>query len=140
MRLLLFLLFLFWLYNYWRFTGKRKYFKKMVIVAEHRDDQLKTEQSALELASAYMEVQRYADAYSVFASVLARYRNTPNSSDIMCNMDFCKKPLPWSGKLKNHKMGYWHNFMLIRFGGRRRVMLSQDIYIATDNFIQYGHL
>ena len=88
MRLLLFLLFLFWLYNYWRFTGKRKYFKKMVIVAEHRDEKFKTEQSALELASAYMEVQRYADAYSIFASVLNKYRNTPNSSDIMGNMEF----------------------------------------------------
>ena len=140
MKLLLFFLFLFWLYNYWRFTGMRKFFQKMVIVAEHRDEQFKTEQSALELASAYMKVQRYADAYSVFESVLAKYHNSPNSSNIMCNMDFCKKPLPWSKKLKNHKMGYWHNFMLIRFGGRRRVMLSQDIYIATDNFIQYGHL
>jgi hypothetical protein len=112
----------------------------MVIVAEHSDEKFKTEQSALELASAYMEVQRYADAYSVFASVLAKYRNTPNSADIMGNMEFCKKPLPWSGELRNHKMGYWHNFMLYRFGGSRRVMLSQDIYIATDNFIQYGHL
>ena len=70
MKLLIFLLFLFWLYHYWRFTGKRKYYKKMVIVAEHRHDRLQSEQSALELASAYMQVQRYADAYNTFASVL----------------------------------------------------------------------
>ena len=55
-------------------------------------------------------------------------------------MEFCKKPLPWSQKLRNHDMGYWHNFMLYRFGGRRKVVLSQDVYIATDIFIQYGHL
>lgn len=64
MKLFLFVLFLFWLYHYWRFTGKRKYYEKMVIVAEHRHERLQTEQSALELASAYMQVQRYADAYN----------------------------------------------------------------------------
>ena len=140
MKLFLFVLFLFWLYHYWRFTGKRKYYKKMVIVAEHRHERLQTEQSALELASAYMQVQRYADAYNAFASVLMKYKYTPNLQDIKANMEFCKKPLPWSKKLRNHDMGYWHNFMLYRFGGRRKMMLSQDVYIATDNFIQYGHL
>lgn len=112
----------------------------MVIVAEHRHERLQTEQSALELASAYMQVQRYADAYNAFASFLMKYKYTPNTQDIKANMEFCKKPLPWSKKLRNHDMGYWHNFMLYRFGGRRKVMLSQDVYIATDNFIQYGHL
>lgn len=140
MKLFLFVLFLFWLYHYWRFTGKRKYCKKMVIVAEHRHERLQTEQSALELASALMQVQRYADAYNAFASVLMKYKYTPNTQDIKANMEFCKKPLPWSKKLRNHDMGYRHNFMLYRFGGRRKVMLSQDVYIATDNFIQYGHL
>ena len=139
MKLFLFVLFLFWLYHYWRFTGKRKYYKKMVIVAEHRFSQFQTEQSALELASAYMQVQRYADAYNVFGSVLMKYLYTPNASDIKINMDFCQKPLPWSQKLRNHNMSYWHNFMLTRFGRRRKVMLSHDLYIATDHFIQFGH-
>ena len=79
MKLFLFVLFLFWLYHYWRFTGKRKYYKKMVIVAEHRHERLQTEQSALELASAYMQVQRYASAYNAFASVLMKYKYTPQS-------------------------------------------------------------
>lgn len=140
MKLFLFFLFLFWLYHYWRFTGKRKFYKKVVIVAEHRYEKLQSEQRALELASAYMQVQRYADAYNMFASALSKYTNSPNSPDIRANMEFCKKPLPWSKTLKNHEMGYWHNFMLYRFGGRRKVMLSQDVYIATDNFIEYGHL
>ena len=59
MKLFLFVLFLLWLYHYRRYTGKRKYYKKMVIVAEHRHELLQTEQSALDLASAYMQVQRY---------------------------------------------------------------------------------
>ena len=111
----------------------------MVIVAEHRFSQFQTEQSALELASAYMQVQRYADAYNVFGSVLMKYLYTPNASDIKTNMDFCQKPLPWPQKLRNHNMSYWHNFMLTRLGRRRKVMLSHDLYIATDNFIQFGH-
>jgi len=140
MKLFLFFLFVFWLYHYWRFTGKRKYYKRMVIVAEHRHERLQSEQSALELASAYMQVQRYADAYIIFQDVLKKMPGTKNKNDIVMNMEFCKKPLPWSYSLKNHNMGYWHNFMLYRFGGRRKVMLSQDAYIATDNFIQFGHL
>lgn len=139
MKLFLFLLFLFWLYHYWRFTGKRKYFKKLVVVAEHRYNQFRSEQSALELASAYMQVQRYEDAYNVFASVLSTFHYSPNIPDIRTNMEFCKKPLPWSTKLRNHNMGYWHNFMLVRFGGRRKIMISQDTYIETDNYIHYGH-
>ena len=103
MKLFLFVLFLFWLYHYWRFTGKRKYYKKMVIVAEHRHERLQTEQSALELASAYMQVQRYADAYNAFASVLMKYKYTPNTQDIKANMEFCKKPLPWSKKLSDFR-------------------------------------
>lgn len=51
-----------------------------------------------------------------------------------------QKAIAMVKKLRNHDMGYWHNFMLYRFGERRKVMLSQDVYIATDNFIQYGHL
>lgn len=101
----------------------------MVVVAEHRNDCIQTEQSSLELASAYMQVQRYADAYNAFVSVLTTYNYSTNTQDIKVNMGFCKKPLPWSKKLKNHDMGYWHNFMLYRFGRRRKVMLSQDIYI-----------
>ena len=76
---------------------------------------------------------RYADAYNAFASVLMKYKYTPHTQDIKANMEFCKKPLPWSKKLRNHDMGYWHSFMLYRFGGRRKVMLSEDVYIATDN-------
>jgi hypothetical protein len=139
MKLFLFVLFLFWLYNYWRFKGKRKYYKKMVIVAEHRHERLQTEQSALELASAYMQVQRYADAYNAFASVLTKYKYTPNTQDIKANMAFCQKPLPWSRKLKNHDMSYWHNFMLVRFGGRRKIMIPHETYIETDNYIRFGH-
>lgn len=139
MKLILFLLFLFWLYHYWRFTGKRKYLKKLVVVAEQRFNQFQTEKSALELACAYMQVQRYKDAYNVFGSVLMKYLYSPNISDVKANMDFCERPLPWSKKLRNHKMGYWHNFMLTRFGRRRKIMISNDLYIATDNFIQFGH-
>lgn len=62
----------------------------MVIVAEHRHERLQTEQSALELASAYMQVQRYADAYNAFASVLTKYKYTPNTQDIKRIWSFAK--------------------------------------------------
>lgn len=112
----------------------------MVVVIEHIYVNNKTEQSALELASAYMQVQRYEDAYNMFASILRKNPNSYNASDISLNMEFCKKPLPWSSGLHNHNMGYWHNFMLVRFGGRRKIMISDNSYIATDKLIQNGHI
>ena len=80
MKLFLFVLFFFWLYHYWRFTGKRKYIKKLVVVAEHLYDRQPCEQSALELASAYMQAQRYADAYSTFQDVLKKMPDTINKN------------------------------------------------------------
>ena len=134
MKLVLFLLFVFWFYNYWRFMGKRKAHKQLVIVAEHRYSSLKSVITSLDLACAYMQAQRYADAYAMFSKTLSDYPNTYNADDIRTNMEFCKKPLPWSGGLKNHNMGYWHNFMLVRFGGRRRIMISPELIMAADNF------
>lgn len=140
MKLFFFLLFLYWLYNYWRFTGKRAFYRKMVFVMQHRFDRMKTEQSALELASAYMQVQRYKDAYSLFNYVLESNPGSLNARDIRMNLDFCMRPFPWSGGLKNHDMGYWHNFLLVRFGRTRKVMLSNDAYVATDIYMKNGYL
>lgn len=140
MKLFLFVLFLFWLYHYWHFTGKRKYIKKLVVVAEHLYDRQPCEQNALELASAYMQAQRYADAYSTFQDVLKKMPGTINKTDIVMNMEFCKKPLPWSSSLKNHNMGYLHNFMLVYLGGRRKVMISQETIFKTDDYLRTGHI
>lgn len=140
MKLILFLLFLFWLYNYWRFTGKRRYYKAIVIVSENIYSIDKSEKSILNLASAYMQAQRYVDAYNMFNFALSEFPYSINKNAILVNMDFCKKPLPWSSSLRNHNMGYWHNFMLIRFGRRRSLMLSEEAIIATDNYTQFKHL
>lgn len=140
MKLFLFILFLFWLYNYWRFTWLRKSYKAMVVVTEHLYDRLPCEQSELELASAYMQAQRYADAYSIFQDVLRKVPSSINKNDIVMNMEFCKKPLPWSSSMKNHTMGYWHNFMLVRFGARRKVMISQETYLKADTYLRTGHI
>lgn len=139
MKLILFLLFLFWLYNYWRFSGKRKYYKALVTVMERKFMLHHDEQTSLGLASAYMQAQRYADAYHLYADVLSQNPYSVNANEIKTNMDFCMKPLPWSKKLRNHNMGYWHNFMLVRFGRRRKIMIPQEAYIETDNYLQYGH-
>ena len=138
MKLVLFLLFLFWLYNYWRFSGKRKYYKAMVSVMEHQFSIHQDEQTCIGLASAYMQAQRYSDAYILFNDVLTKNPYSLNADVIKTNMDFCMKPLPWSKKLRNHSMGYWHNFMLVRFGRRRKIMIPPNAYIETDNFIKYG--
>ena len=52
----------------------------MVVVAEYLYDRQPCEQSALELASAYMQAQRYADAYSIFQDVLKKMQDTINKN------------------------------------------------------------
>lgn len=131
-------LFLVWVYSYWRFTGKRRAYRTMVLVTEARYRKLQTGRCAIDLACAYMNAQRYADAYSMFENVALGFPSVPR--DIKLNMDFCKKPLPWSKGLKNHKMGYWHNFALARLGGRRSNLISQEAVLAFDNYNITGKL
>lgn len=132
MKIILFAIVLLWLYSYWRFTGKRKYSRKMVMVMENRFMKLRTPQSVLDLACVYMNAQRYKDAYNLFADIL---NEIPGQSDnIKMNMEFCTKPLPWSRGLKNHNMSYWHNFMLVRFGARRINLMSEEAIFAMDNY------
>ena len=132
MKIVLFALVLLWLYSYWRFTGKRSHMRKLVIVTERRFAQLNTQQSAIDLATAYMNAQRYADAYAIYANILTE--GCVQADTIKLNMEFCQKPLPWSKGLKNHRQSYWHNFMLVRFGGRRNNMISEEAILALDNY------
>jgi hypothetical protein len=37
-------------------------------------------------------------------------------------------------------MGYWHDFMLVRFGGYRIILLSQETLTATDIYIESGDI
>ena len=132
MKFILLAILVIWLIGYFRFTGKRRYFKKLEIVAEQRHAKLHTRQSAIDLACAYMNTQRYVDAYDLYSKALDD--NPLQSADIQGNMDFCKKPLPWSSGLKNHRMNYWHDFMLVRLGARRKNMMSEDAILALDNY------
>ena len=132
MKIVLFALILLWLYSYWRFTGKRSHMRKLVMVTERRFAQLKTQQSAIDLATAYMNAQRYADAYALYAKILSE--GCVQAEIIRLNMEFCQKPLPWSKGLKNHSQSYWHNFMLVRLGGRRNNLISQEAILALDNY------
>ena len=70
MKIVLIVLAVLLLISYWRFTGKRRYLKKMVVVTENRYARLHTQQSKLDLACAYMNAQRYADAYEVYADII----------------------------------------------------------------------
>lgn len=53
------------------------------------------------------------------------------------NIEFCKKPLPWSSGAKNYKGGsWWHNFQLVRFGGRRQVAISEQTGLAFNSMLR----
>lgn len=138
MKYILIAILVIWLWGYFRFIGKRRSYKKMEMVMEHRHARLHTRQSAIDLACAYMNTQRYADAYGLYSKALDE--SSLQSTDIKGNMEFCKKPLPWSSGLKNHRMNYWHDFMLVRLGARRKNMMSEDAILAMDNYDITGKL
>ena len=53
------------------------------------------------------------------------------------NIAFCKKPLPWSSGAKDHRVGsWWHNFQLVRFGGRSQVAISQEAGLAFNSMLR----
>lgn len=92
----------------------------------------------LEQGSAYINVQRYLDAYYCFERYLDRYQSVSSTDTIekvKLNMDFCKGPLHMgSSTPKNHTFfHYLHHFFLVRIGRKRYVFLSEETHLAAHS-------
>ena len=144
MKLILFIILCMWLYSYYRFRSKMKYNYKVAEYLEREFAVNKNDYNRLQLACAYMEIQKYESAKKEFEDV-----NTDDiilspkgklvkvsQEDIRTNIDFCNKPLPWRYGAKDHRKSWLHNFLLCRFGRRRINYITAETILEVNSIIR----
>lgn len=130
---LIIIILVFWAFNYVKFRRKNRYFNLMVGYLLHEVQLFPNWKTKLRLSSALIEIQHYKDAYQVLCDVAA---NNPDASDIdkiRQNITFCLHPIPGVSHPKNYNHSYWHNFILVRLGGRRYNFLEQEDFLRTNS-------
>lgn len=102
------------------------------------DEDSSNPMTAIEYGSSLMQSQQYKSALDVFEGVKRRVAMASTLYPFLdANIEFCKKPLPWSGGAKDHRGGsWWHNFQLVRFGGRRQVAISEKTGLAFNSMLR----
>ena len=100
-----------------------------------RYEEMPNPQNECEYASALMLCQQYLSALELFED-LKRKGFGMQFSFLDENIKFCQKALPWSSGVKNHNGSWIHNFLLVRFGGRRMVSISQDSYLEFNAMLR----
>ena len=104
---------------------------------EHKYQENPNAQAESEYVCALMYCQQYVSALTLFEDLKQRGHGRQfNFLDE--NTKFCKKPLPWSYGAKNQNGSWLHNFFLVRFGGRRMVMvaISQETYLEANAMLR----
>ena len=128
-----------WLFSYVKFR-KRYKMDKMMCEFTHQlyQEDSSNPMTAIEYGSALMQCQQYQSALNVFESVKKRVANASAIYPFLdANIEFCRKPLPWSSGAKDHRGGsWWHNFQLVRFGGRRQVAISENTGLAFNSMLR----
>lgn len=130
-----------WLVSVYRFSRQYKFFKRVRAYYEYKhradpDDAV----IAMGLASAYMKTQQYRKAYELYCQLKANgvgdYPGLGDSIDI--NMAFCCKPVPCCSGPKDLKGSWWHNFVLVRLGGRRRYDFTEMHMLEAEAMMRQG--
>jgi len=102
---------------------------------EHKYQTMPSPQTECEYASGLMLIQQYKSALGLFEDL--KRKGLDRQFDFLdANMAFCKEPLPWSSAAKNHNGSWWHNFLLVRFGGSRMVSISQETYLEANAMLR----
>ena len=141
MKLILVIIAVMWAYSMYKFRRKMKYFSSITKFYEMKhamnpNDVIIT----LGLASAYMQIQRYRDAYAIYEQLCAKgLGRAPGYGEaIRANMEFCKCPIPGSKGPKNYNKSWWHNFVLVRLGSRHQFHFSEDDILEAESLIRKG--
>ena len=109
--------------------------RMLCTMLEHKYRDSPSPVTECEYASALMLCQQYQSALSLFED-LKRKGFDRQFSFLDENIKFCKQPLPWRSGAKNHNGSWLHNFLLVRFGGRRMVSISQDTYLEANAMLR----
>lgn len=139
MKLIVIILIAIWLFSYVKYRRRYK-MDQMMCEFTHQlyDEDSSNPLTAIEYGSALMQAQQYKSALSVFEGVKRRVAMASKLYPFLdLNIEFCKKPLPWSSGAKDHKGGsWWHNFLLVRFGGRRQIAISEQTGLAFNSMLR----
>lgn len=128
-----------WLFSYIRFRKRYKIDWMMCEFTRNLyDEDPRNAVTAIEYGSALMQAQQYKSALEVFEGFKRRVAMASKLYPFLdTNIDFCKKPLPWSSGAKDHRGGsWWHNFQLIRFGRRRQIAISEKTGLAFNSMLR----
>lgn len=128
-----------WLFSYVKFRKRYKMDRMMCEFTRHLyDEDSNNPMTAIEYGSALMQAQQYKSALELFESVKRRVAMASTLYPFLdVNIEFCKKSLPWSSGAKDHLGGsWWHNFQLVRFGGRRQVAISEKTGLAFNSMLR----
>lgn len=128
-----------WLFSYVKFRKRWKINRMMCeFTRQLYNEDSSNPMTAIEYGSALMQAQQYNRALEVFEGVKRRVVNASTFYPFLdVNIEFCKKPLPWSNGAKDHRGGsWWHNFQLVRFGGRRQVAISEQTGLAFNSMLR----
>lgn len=141
MTIILIVLFLIWVYSYFKFRRKYKYFLVMTEYLKHelllnQGNVYSASNVMLRLSSAFIEIQHYKDAYEVYETLMKTDLPNIDKSKLKENMDFCNNPFPGSNGLKNHNGSFWHNFILVRLGKRRFNFLTEEDFLQTNSIMR----
>lgn len=133
--LILIVLVAIWLHSYFKFCSKMSYFKTMVNMLQRKVAQDPENSDLLiRLASAHMQIQHYKTARELYAMAISKGLPLGTlKSDIEINMEFCSHPVPSVSRAKDYNHDYWHNFFLVRFGSRRKILLEEQDYIECNH-------
>lgn len=128
-----------WLFSYVKFRKKYKMDRMMCeFTLQLYNEDSGNPMTAIEYGSALMQAQQYKSALAVFEEIKRRVAMASTLYPFLdANIEFCKKPLPWSSGVKDHKgCSWWHNFQLVRFGGRRQVAISEQTGLAFNSMVR----
>lgn len=135
MGLVIAILVVLWIWSYIRFRKVYHYNCMLWVILERNYRENPNPHTQSEYASALMLCQQYQSALELFEEL---QRNGSGRQFIFldANIKFCRKPLPWSKGAKNHNGSWVHNFLFVRFGGRRIVAISQETGLAANAIIR----
>lgn len=139
MKIIVIILVVLWVYSYFSFKSKYKFMSSMVKALE-KNRFAPEGDYLIRLGSAYMNAQQYKSAIACFSKVLNEnlYYNSfkYSTEDIKTNIEFCKNPcIGYSGG-ENLNGSWLHNFILVRFGGRRKIMIEEEDILLTDEYMR----
>lgn len=139
MKYIIIILAVMWLFSYVKFRKRWKMDRMMCeFTRQLYNEDSSNPMTAIEYGSSLMQSQQYKSALDVFEGVKRRVAMANTLYPFLdANIEFCKKPLPWSSGAKDHRGGsWWHNFQLVRFGGRRQVAISEKTGLAFNSMLR----